>query len=394
MGEEVKNLYVHFPFCRGKCTYCALYSRAGISPAERNDYVKSLASSISSLFLLPTPARASASRTRAAACAPFGARPSASGNLAATPQVHLARGIPSRSPLSTIYFGGGSPALCDLRPLFEALRPLIDKNTEFSVELHPLDVTRETLQSLKDGGANRISMGLQSLNDGILKHMRRGYTFDEAERAFHLTKEYFDNAGVDLIIGYPGDSWGQSPRLKRLADWGLKHCSAYSLILEENSALCKLTQNESNPVKLHSDEEIMDELAIISHFLSDIGLQRYEISNYSIPGYECRHNMATWNGEDYYGLGMGAHGRIGLTRTRNWCGENPETETVSEEFDFNERKLFSLRTSKGLDAGDCPHWIDTLDRFAKEGLLKKENLVYRLTERGFEVCDSILAELI
>lgn len=390
MGEAVKNLYVHFPFCRGKCTYCALYSKAGVSPADREAYVNSLTRSISPIF------------------------PNGDGSR-------------HSSPLSTVYFGGGSPALCDLRPLFKVLNPLIDKNTEFSVELHPLDVTEETLQVLKDGGVNRISMGLQSLNDDVLKHMRRGYTFNEAEKAFHLIKEYFDNSGVDLIIGYPGDSWGQSPRLQRLADWGLKHCSAYSLILEENSVLFKLTQTGTVPppqmgtvpLKLYSDEEIMDELSFMSHFLSEIGLNRYEISNYSIPGYECRHNMATWSGEDYYGLGIGAHGRIGLKRTRNWWGQSPKTgtdapiysssltsipftqwgqspevETVSDEFDFKERKIFSLRTARGLDAGDCPHWIERLDRFVEEGLLEKENLVYRLTERGFEVCDSILAELI
>lgn len=390
MGEAVKNLYVHFPFCRGKCTYCALYSKAGVSPADREAYVNSLTRSISPIF------------------------PNGDGSR-------------HSSPLSTVYFGGGSPALCDLRPLFKVLNPLIDKNTEFSVELHPLDVTEETLQVLKDGGVNRISMGLQSLNDDVLRHMRRGYTFNEAEKAFRLIKEYFDNAGVDLIIGYPGDTWGQSPRLQRLADWGLKHCSAYSLILEENSALFKLTQTGTVPppqmgtvpLKLYSDEEIMDELSFMSHFLSEIGLKRYEISNYSAPGYECRHNMATWNGEDYYGLGIGAHGRIGLKRTRNWWGQSPKTgtdapiysssltsipftqwgqspevETVSEEFDFKERKIFSLRTARGLDAGDCPHWIEKLDRFVEDGLLEKENLVYRLTERGFEVCDSILAELI
>ena len=409
MGEAVKNLYVHFPFCRGKCTYCALCSKAGVSPADREAYVNSLTRSISSLIPHPSSPLSHLSSPISHLSSPISHYSSPISHYS-SPLSHLS------SPISTIYFGGGSPVLCDLRPLFKVLNPLIDKNTEFSVELHPLDVTEETLQVLKDGGVNRISMGLQSLNDDVLKHMRRGYSFKEAEKAFRLIKEYFDNAGVDLIIGYPGDSWGQSPRLQRLADWGLKHCSAYSLILEENSVLFKLTQTGTVPppqmgtvpLKLYSDEEIMDELSFISHFLNKIGLNRYEISNYSAPGYECRHNMATWNGEDYYGIGIGAHGRIGLKRTRNWrgqspevtsllfpqWGQSPEVETVSEEFDFKERKIFSLRTARGLDAGDCPHWIERLDRFAEEGLLEKENLVYRLTERGFEVCDSILAELI
>lgn len=360
---------MHFPFCRRKCTYCALFSRAGVSPAVRTDYVKHLADTVNSIY-------------------PPG----------------------DTSPLSTIYFGGGSPALCDLSPLFKSLNQLIDEKTEFSVELHPLDVTDETLRALKRGGVNRISMGLQSLNDAILKHMGRGYTFDEAENAFRLVKKYFDNAGTDLIVGYPGDSWGHSPRLERLADWGLKHCSAYSLILEEDSALHKLTCGGTHPpsnagtvpLKLRSDEEIMDELSFVSNYLNNIGLKRYEISNYSIPDFECRHNMATWRGEDYHGLGIGAHGRVGLKRTRNFWGQSPvnlwgqspETEETSEEFDFKERRLFALRTYEGLDASKNPEWIPVLEKFRTEGLLSGNNARYFLTPRGYEVCDSILAELI
>ena len=358
MGEEVRNLYVHFPFCRRKCTYCALFSRAGISSSDREKYVNELASAIQTLF-------------------PPGDTP----------------------PLSTIYFGGGSPALCDLSPIFDALSAKIDAKTEFSVELHPLDVTHENLKSLKKGGVNRISMGLQSLNDDILKHMGRGYTFAEAEKSFLLIKEYFTNAGIDLIVGYPGDTWGHSPHLNRIASWGLTHCSAYSLILEENSALHRLGTPPPE------DEELMDSLASAARFIEEIGLRRYEISNYAIPGLECRHNLATWRGEDYYGLGIGAYGRIGLKRTRNWWGErrghspdwwghSPEMEEVSEEFDFKERRLFALRTIEGLDASERPEWVEILDKFTAEGLLTKKASRYILTSRGREVCDSILAELI
>lgn len=358
MGEEVRNLYVHFPFCRRKCTYCALFSRAGVSSSDRAEYVKHLASAVQAI-------------------------------------------LPPRDtpPLSTIYFGGGSPALCNLSPLLDALSAKIDAKTEFSVELHPLDVTRENLKALKEGGVNRISMGLQSLNDEILKHMGRGYTFTEAEKSFFLIKEYFPNAGIDLIIGYPDDMWGQSPHLNRIASWGLTHCSAYSLILEENSALHRMGTRSLD------DEELMDSLTAASRFIEGIGLKRYEISNYAIPGFECRHNMATWRGEDYYGLGIGAHGRIGQKRTRNWWGksqadspdwwgQSPEIEDVSEEFDFKERRLFALRTREGLDASERPEWIDILDKFCAEGILTQKKSRYVLTARGREVCDSIIAELI
>ena len=126
----VDNLYVHFPFCRRKCSYCALYSRAGVSQADRDAYVRRLASEFSSL-------------------------------------------IPYPSSLKTIYFGGGSPALCDLSVLAPALRPLCGDETEFTVELHPLDVTPDKLAQLKSLGVNRISMGVQSLNDAVLADMGR-----------------------------------------------------------------------------------------------------------------------------------------------------------------------------------------------------------------------------
>jgi oxygen-independent coproporphyrinogen-3 oxidase len=354
MGVEgVGNLYVHFPFCRGKCTYCALRSSPAHDAGIREKYVSRLADAV--------------------------------------------RRIGAHS-LRTVYFGGGTPALCDLDPLLSALSPRLAPDCEFTVELHPLDVSPNLLKTLKDGGVNRISMGVQSLDDDVLAHMRRGYTFHDAERSFYLVKEHFDNAGIDLIVGYPGETAALTPRHARLAKWGLRHCSAYSLILEEKSALAALVSagGPSHP-ELPDDDAVMNRVSVVSRFLEDIGLGRYEISNYAAPGCECRHNMATWSGEDYIGLGDGAHGRIGRMRTRDWWGSleegAPHVEEVNEAFDRKERRIFSLRTRNGLDAKDWPEWTTTLDKFADEGLLRKSGTIYRLTERGAEVCDSILAEL-
>ena len=331
------NLYVHFPFCRRKCTYCALHSRAGSTKEARANYVRQIAAEVSALS----------------------------------------------EPLATVYFGGGSPALCDLKPLFDAIRPRLADGYEFTVELHPLDVCRKTLESLKSGGVNRVSMGVQSLDDATLVHMGRGYTFDEADKAFALVKEYFDNAGIDMIIGYPLPC--DYSRLNRLVSWGLKHCSVYSLILEERSILAHQINSLTRP----SDDEVLDRICAISRFIASIGLRRYEISNYAVPGFECRHNMAVWRGEDYVGLGEGAHGRVGLTRTVSGVAE-----TVTPDVDERERTLFRLRTIDGLDASSHPEWLATLDKFAIEHLLVKDGTTYRLTERGTEVCDSILEELI
>ena len=372
-NETPKNLYVHFPFCRRKCTYCVLHSRAGVSQADRDAYAVRLAGLIAT-----TVESSSSSDSR-------NSRP---------------------TPFKTIYFGGGSPGLCDLTPFGAVLEPLRTEDTEFTVELNPLDVTHEKLQELKGIGVNRISMGVQSLDDDILRHMGRGYTFAEAEKAFALIKEHFDNAGIDLIVGYPpprsagastteGEPWfdtALSPRHARLAKWGLRHCSVYSLILEEGSILAH--QIKRTKTALPDDDTVLNRLAVVARFMKDIGLERYEISNYAVPGYECRHNLATWRGEDYLGLGDGACGRIGLTRTRNFGGQAPEVETLSAEKDEVERRIFSLRTCEGLDPFGHPDWIPILDRFASEGLLEKEEPRYRLTERGTEVCDTILAELV
>ena len=213
------NLYVHFPFCRTKCSYCALYSRAGVSQSDRDAYVRRLAAEIGAKC--PT----------------------------------------SCASLKTVYFGGGSPALCDLSVLAPVLRPLCGEGLEFTVELHPLDVTERKLQELKDLGVNRISMGVQSLDDATLADMGRGYTIDEAARAFARVKRFFDNAGIDLIVGYPGDELkvvgvgvgvGERWNLQRLGSWGLRHCSVYSL------------QNERGLKNVPDDDIVLDRLRHIA----------------------------------------------------------------------------------------------------------------------------------
>ena len=296
-----------------------------------------------------------------------------------------------------------------MRPIFEALAPLLTSDTEFSVELHPLDVTDDLLAQLRDGGVNRISMGVQSLDDATLAAMRRGYTTAEAAKAFARVKKVFDNAGTDFIIGFPGDP---CTGFQQISDWGQTHVSVYSL------------QNERNLENVPDDDWVMDRLRETSTFLATIGLKRYEISNYAKPGFECRHNQAVWRGEDYLGLGEGAFGRIGRLRTKNlgdkplgswgqapngWgqtptspgdrpCGgwgQTPtEVEEVTAEQDALERRIFRLRTSEGLDAHGHPEWGQALAAHCRNGLLVKDGDIYRLTARGAEVCDSILVDLV
>ncbi len=328
-----KNLYVHFPFCRVKCAYCALFSRTGVDAASRDGYVRT-----------------------------------------------LARAIDSAAPLTTVYFGGGSPALCDLEPLLKVLN--VTDETEFTVELHPLDVTDDLLLKLRDGGVNRISMGLESLDDGTLRAMGRCYTADEAARAFSRIRRMFDNAGVDLIVGFPSDPCTGFDALKT---WGLSHASVYTL------------QNERHLKDVPSDAFMLDKVAEARAALGAMGLSRYEISNYAAPSRECRHNLAVWCGEDYRGLGAGACGREGLRRTQGVFEKGEvvyREETLDARRDRVERALFRLRTNRGLDVASFPEWETRLRPSIQEGLLVKDGTIYRLTQRGAEVCDAILADLV
>lgn len=356
------NLYVHFPFCRAKCAYCALYSRVGAALTQRTEYVARLVSEIASR-------------------------------------------IP-RASLKTVYFGGGSPALCDLTPLFEILRPRLAPDAEWTVELHPHDVSPVLLDGLMTGGVNRLSLGVQSFDAKALAEMQRGHTAEDAERAFRLIRSIgFKNAGIDLIAGWPGTdevSWRQT--LARATALELDHCSVYSLIHEPKTRLDLLLRR--GDMVLPDDEVALSQIQIAREALASAGLCRYEISNYARPGFECRHNLAVWRGEDYLGLGDGAHGRDNRLRTVGEKG-GYRVETLSEEADALERAFFALRLpQEGLDLVSTARrwpilsdridgWRATLEMLAGQGIARcLRPDVYALTARGLEVCDAVLSELL
>ena len=393
------NLYVHFPFCRSKCAYCALHSYVGRSDEERDRYVINILHKLHQLF------------------SPIPQSPNPPILQSPNPQILQSPNPPilqSPNPpiptLSTLYFGGGTPALCNLQPLLDFLTPYLSPltshpSTEFTVELNPLDVSPQLLRQLKAGGVNRLSMGVQSFDEATLHAMGRPHTAEQARTAWRQIREAgFDNAGIDLICGWPderrkgaiSDAWKRT--LDAAAKLAPDHCSVYTLILEPKTRLAHDVAN--GRVTLPSDDVALAELAAAEQALAAIGLERYEISSFAKPGRECRHNLATWRGEDYIGIGDGACSREG--------------NAVS-------RVIFRLRLLKegfspAQAAADFPElaprvaeWCATLDRFAAEGLLTTHpsplnsrlstlnsqlKTTYRLTPRGAEVCDTILAELV
>ncbi len=352
----IPNLYVHFPFCASKCAYCALHSRAGASRGEMEAYSRRIAGEIAAL---------------------------------------------GQGPFDTVYFGGGTPSMCPVEPVLEAVAPNLAPGAEFTVELNPADVDKRLLAMLAKYGVNRLSIGVQSFDDNVLRAMGRRHSSKGAVKAFLACREAgFANVGIDLIAGYPegGGSWERT--LEAAADLGPDHASVYTLILEEGTPLARAA--EAGHVAVPGDGDALSELYSARDALAAIGLERYEISNFARRGFECRHNMAVWAGEDYLGLGEGAKGRMGLRRTDSGA----VVETLAPEADALERALFALRTRGGLDIDRAGRlwpvltprlgaWRELMERNAALGLVRKTAAgAWALTARGAEVCDSILGEML
>lgn len=357
------NLYVHFPFCAAKCAYCALHSRAGAGIEERARYVREVAREI--------------------------------------------RGLEAGGGEHTVYFGGGSPGSCDLREAAEAVRERLGAVAEFTVELHPGDVTGRLLEDLAERGVNRISLGVQSFSDRALGEMRRRHDAAGAEAAFRAVKAAgFANAGMDLIAGWRGvgaAEWRDT--VERAIALEPAHVSVYSLIREEGTVLDAQIRAGKAP---EPDEEAgLEQVREAEAMLAAAGLERYEVSNYARRGMECRHNSAVWAGEDYVGLGEGASGRRGRVRTTGERGGGyREEEVAGEEADALERVVFRLRTRAGLDleraAAEHPCLAERLkasagrlDALAAAGVLERgPRGEYRPTSRGWEVADAVMAEFL
>ncbi len=352
MSAAPKHLYLHVPFCTGRCAYCAFLS--GPPPADPAAYVDAL--------------------SREAA----------------------ARGFPSLGPLETLYCGGGTPALLGERG-FVRLRESglfsLAEGAEWTVELHPAAVTAPLVRTLAALGVNRLSIGVQAFDDATLARCNRRHTARQALEAVDLARAAVPDTGIDLIAGLPGVSPAEWARtLRQTVALGLPHVSVYALSVEPGSAWGRAGLAPPDP------DRLCDAVGEAAEALAGAGLRRYETSNHARPGFECRHNLNTWHGGDYLGLGRGAASRLGRLRR---AGDGAE-ETLSPEEDALERALTRLRLAEGFDLGAIlarfpilrprrARWARLLADFRAHGLLDADNAP---TRRGHEVLDAMERELL
>ena len=359
----VRHLYVHIPFCPKVCPYCSFYKEA----SDRNK----------------TKAFLEAVLKEAEGAAP-GLQP------------------------ETVFFGGGTPTVLStnqLEFLIGGLKERIDFSAvrEFSLEMNPATVSHEKASALLALGVNRVSMGVQSWDDRLLKTLGRVHSASQARRSYEILRESgVTNVNLDLIFGIPGQSeadWRES--LRSTIDLNPEHISAYCLTYEEDTEFFqRFERGEMAPEEGRDAgffEIAMDEL-------EGAGYVQYEISNYGRAGRECLHNLAYWRGADYVGLGPSAFSTRGDSRWRNVADTSEfirQIEGGIDPHDFSEqldaatrraeRVAFSLRTTDGIPASDVlPAQSDAMEA---AGLLVRKGERLHLTRKGKLLADEAAAEL-
>lgn len=263
------SIYIHIPFCKAKCSYCDFLSFGGCSIGEQREYIEALCKEIEAFGLIAEEYR-----------------------------------------VVTIFIGGGTPSFIPAEYIGRVLHKVrdtfnVDKNAEITIEGNPDSLTADKLKLYRNCGINRLSIGLQSTNDELLRALGRVHNYDQFIAAYSRAREAgFDNINIDIMSRLPGESMESYVKtLARVVELQPEHISAYSLIVEEGTPLA---ENEELLTKLPSEDMDRKQYARTKLLLGQSGYERYEISNYAKRGYECRHNMVYWTGGEYLGVGLNA----------------------------------------------------------------------------------------
>lgn len=320
--------------------------------------------------------------------------------------------------IETLYFGGGTPSLLteiQLRKLFESLHRNfnLDSLKETTIETNPEDIHQENLHLWKSLNINRLSIGLQSLNDNELLKMNRNHTAIDSKRAVEKSIQAgFNLITIDLIYGTP---WKSDEEWIKELEWalnsGINHLSAYALTVEPKTQLAHLIERHQEIVP--QDDKTIKQFELLQGKIAEANWDAYEISNYCKPGNEAMHNSNYWAGKKYIGIGPSAHSFDGNNRRWNVANNANyiknielnlnyfESECLTVENRINESIMIQLRTQKGLKIADIlekhPTWLTenlrSLSKFSEQNLVVFNADHVRLTNSGKMVSDYIISEL-
>ena len=362
----MSGLYIHIPFCHSKCAYCDFFSTP--RAFDIDGYIDAL------------------HREYTLRCLETGSEP---------PQ--------------TIYIGGGTPSILSPARLERLLRPFdLTASRETTIEVNPEDVTDNFAAAINALGINRVSMGVQSLNDSELTAIGRRHSGDDVLRAVDILRRAgISNLSLDLIFGLPGQdfaSWTDS--LSRILDLRPQHLSAYSLMYEPGTRLwAQLQAGKLKEAPQEVSEQMYD---ILCQLTAQAGLEHYEISNFAMPGHRSRHNSSYWNLTPYLGLGVSAHSFDGTVRRHNPADirryiASPTPIFIEESLTNAERideyLLIRLRTAEGIDPADFisrfgrPAYDPLLDRARRQPMLSVTADRIAIPPRHWLISDSILVDL-
>ncbi len=374
------GVYVHWPFCLSKCPYCDFNSHVRHAATDEERYVRAFATEIA----------ATAAR------------------------------VPGRT-VSTIFFGGGTPSL--MRPatvgaVLDAVARhwTIAPDVEVTLEANPTSVEAGRFRGYRDAGVNRVSLGVQSLDDTALKALGRLHSADEALAAVAIARNVFERYSFDLIYARPGQSRADwASELRRAIAEAAEHLSLYQLTIEAETPFHGL--HAAGKLRIPDEEEARALYDLTLAICARAGLPAYEISNHARPGAECRHNLIYWRGHDYAGIGPGAHGRLDIAGRRHATAteRRPEAwlmrvetlgsgvtsdEMLTREERADEFLLMGLRLAEGINLARYRAIAGRELDPRRIAILKDEGAIeitedgcLRVTQAGFPVLDAVVADL-
>ncbi len=385
------RLYIHIPFCAKKCNYCDFLSFT-CDESTKSAYVNMLIKEINYY-----------------------------GNL------YGRNGI--NTPVSSVFFGGGTPSILESKYIYSILTAAkdsfnIEENAEITIECNPGTVNLLKLSDYKACGINRLSIGLQSTNNSELLFLGRIHNFNSFLETYNdARKAGFDNINIDIMSALPGqtlDSYKDT--LIKITDLEPEHISAYSLIIEEGTPFYDLYEPKSKPsisIPLLPDEDTERGMYYLTEeLLNKKGYLRYEISNYSKPSFECKHNLGYWTRDDYLGIGLGSSSLIDNKRLKNisnlqqymhFIDSNnfvnliDETISLSKHDIYSEYMFLGLRIIGGIDINNFKKQfgidIDTIYggeilKLVHDELLIKSKNILKLSKKGIDVSNYVLSNFI